>query len=383
MRPGRFIAGDPLRALAALSVLAYHMAFGAALLSTAGGSRDERFADAFGPAGRVLGNLDLGLFVFFVLSGYLLARPFLRAIVDGEPRPATGRYLRNRFLRIVPAYWFVLTVTLVLHGTVGSSPGEIASMYGFGQVYDPSPATGLMVQAWTLDVEMAFYLVLPVGAVALAWGLRGRLTPAGRLAAVLGLLAAVLVGSLVVRELGPQTDQFQRLLPSMLFAFVPGIALAALELRVPAWLRARGVAIAIGLLPIALLCFVLYAASDPHANARRALLAAAGAGALVAAPLVYQWSSGRAWRALDNPVMDWLGARSYSIYLVHYAIGIELVSLARDAGSAWGAFGITLALDLPLSLIAAALVYRFIERPFLRLRAPRPKTHPSFAAADA
>jgi peptidoglycan/LPS O-acetylase OafA/YrhL len=166
----------------------------------------------------------------------------------------------------------------------------------------------------------------------------------------------------------------------MLFAFVPGIALAALELRVPAWIRAHGRGLAIALLPASLACFVAYAATDVGSNAARAFLAAAGAGALVAAPLVRQWSRGNAWRALDNGTMDWLGARSYSIYLVHYAIGLELVSLAREAGSAWAAFGITLGLDLVLSLIAAALVFRFVERPFLRLRSGR---RPRFAAASS
>ena len=69
--------------------------------------------------------------------------------------------------------------------------------------------------------------------------------------------------------------------------------------------------------------------------------------------------------------MDWLGVRSYSIYLVHFAIGVELVPLARQAGSAWGAFALTLALCAPLSVAAAALVYRFVERPFLAWRARR------------
>jgi peptidoglycan/LPS O-acetylase OafA/YrhL len=242
-------------------------------------------------------------------------------------------------------------------------------MYGFAQVYDPGPATGLMVQAWTLDVEVAFYLVLPVAAAALAWALRGRLGPRGRLWTVLALLAVVFGGSLVLRSLGSDADQYERVLPTMIFAFVPGIALAALELlgrerRGPAWLHAgrRGPALAVALLPAALGLAVLFAATGAAA------LAALATGALVAAPLVLQWTRGRCWHVLDNRVMDWLGVRSYSIYLVHFAIGVELVPLARHAGSAWAAFALTLALCAPLSVTAAALVYRFVERPFLGLR---------------
>jgi peptidoglycan/LPS O-acetylase OafA/YrhL len=382
----RFIAGDPLRAVAALSVLTYHMAFGAAGLYAAGGDRAARFDDAFGPLGPVLANLDLGLYVFFVLSGYLLARPFLRAIVLGDPLPGLGGYLRNRALRIVPAYWFVLSLTLLRHGPVGASPDQILAMYGFGQVYDPSPATGLVVQAWTLDVEVAYYLVLPLAAGALAWALRGRGTPAGRLWAVLGLLALVFAGSLALRMVGSGTDQYERLLPTMIFAFVPGIALAALELwgrarggehAGPGWLQGgrRGPAVALGLLPATLALVVVYVATDPGALARRAGLAALGTGALVAAPLVLQWTRRRCWRAFDNPVMDWLGVRSYSIYLVHFAIGVELVPVVRHLGSAWAAFLVLMALATPLSVLAAALVYRFVERPFLswkRHRRPVP-----------
>jgi peptidoglycan/LPS O-acetylase OafA/YrhL len=365
----RFVAGDPLRAVAALSVLTYHMAYGASLLFAGGGDRATRFHDAYGPFGPLLANLDLGLYVFFVLSGYLLARPFLRALVHGERLPAVGVYLRNRALRIVPAYWFVLTLTLLRHGPVGSTPGQILAMCGFAQVYDPGPATGLMVQAWTLDVEVAFYLVLPVAATALAWALRGHLGPRGRLWTILALLAVVFGGSLVLRSLGSDADQYERVLPTMIFAFVPGIALAALELlgrerRGPAWLHAgrRGPALAVALVPAALGLAVLFAATGAAA------LAALATGALVAAPLVLQWTRGRCWRVLDNRVMDWLGVRSYSIYLVHFAIGVELVPLARQAGSAWGAFALTLALCAPLSVAAAALVYRFVERPFLGLR---------------
>jgi peptidoglycan/LPS O-acetylase OafA/YrhL len=193
----------------------------------------------------------------------------------------------------------------------------------------------------------------------------------------------VFAGSLALRTVGPGTDQYERLLPTMIFAFVPGIALAALELcgrargaehAGPGLLQEgpRGPAVALGLMPAALALVVAYIATDPGALAQRACLAALGTGALVAAPMVLQWTRGRCWRALDNPVMDWLGVRSYSIYLVHFAIGVELVPLAREAGSAWAAFALMMALATPLSVFAAALIYRFVERPFLNWKRARP-----------
>ena len=290
--------------------------------------------------------------------------------------------MRNRALRIVPAYWFVLSVTMALHGPVGASPDQILAMYGFAQIYDPGPGTGLMVQAWTLDVEVAYYLALPAAAAALAWLMRGRGSPADRLWGVLGLLALVFAASLALRTASTDTDRYDRLLPCMIFAFVPGIALAALELwgrargaehAGPGWLHAgrRGPAVALGLLPGALALLVSYLATDADALARRAGLAALGTGALVAAPLVLQWTRGRCWRSLDNPAMDWLGARSYSIYLVHFAIGVELVPVVRQLGSAWAAFLVLMALATPLSVLAAALVYRFVERPFLNWKRHR------------
>jgi peptidoglycan/LPS O-acetylase OafA/YrhL len=386
--PNRFIAGDPLRAVAALSVLTYHMAFGIAALYVAGGNRTDRFENAYGPAGRILENLDLGLYVFFVLSGYLLARPFLRSLVLDEKLPHAVTYLKNRALRIVPAYWFVLTLTLLRHGAVGSSPDEVLAMYGFAQVYDPGPVTGLMVQAWTLDVEVAFYLVLPIAAVLVAWAVRRRFTPFGRLWTILVLLGVAFAGSVALRAVGPQTLQFDRLLPTMIFAFIPGVSLAAIELfgrvrgseqRGPAWLQVgrRGPVVAGALLVLALLLCVGYAVGGTIS------FAALGPGALVAAPLVLQWSRGRCWRVLDNPVMQWLGVRSYSIYLVHFAIGVELIPVVDGMGSAWAAFLALMALATPLSIVAAALVYRFVERPFLTRRASWKRERPAVPVRSA
>src|SRR4051812_8429119 len=81
---------DGLRALAALSVLAYH-----SLLATAG-------------LGAASGALHFGVPVFFVLSGLLLYRPFVAARMDGAPPPRLRSYAVRRAARIVPAYWTAL-----------------------------------------------------------------------------------------------------------------------------------------------------------------------------------------------------------------------------------------------------------------------------------
>jgi peptidoglycan/LPS O-acetylase OafA/YrhL len=57
--------------------------------------------------------------------------------------------------------------------------------------------------------------------------------------------------------------------------------------------------------------------------------------------------------------------------VVHFAIGVELVSAIRDLGSAWAAFLVLMALATPLSVLAAALIYRCLERPFLNWKRAR------------
>jgi peptidoglycan/LPS O-acetylase OafA/YrhL len=105
----RFPLLDATRAIAALSIVAYHVAFFAR-------------ATEHGVSGALLSRLGVGVTIFFVISGFVLYRPMVRARWDGEPPRPLRDYASRRALRIVPAYWLALTVLAIYPGCSACSP---------------------------------------------------------------------------------------------------------------------------------------------------------------------------------------------------------------------------------------------------------------------
>src|SRR4051794_26525424 len=144
--------------------------------------------------------------MFFVLSGYLLYRAFARAALGrGEPVWTLG-YLVRRAARIVPAYYVALVGSLLLVSAAGDdTPGrrlvdasKLPLYFVFGQNYSPDTLLKLNAATWTLAVEIAFYLMLPlIGWVALRAGRSGA-NPV----AVRARRQALFLGSLVLAGLG-------------------------------------------------------------------------------------------------------------------------------------------------------------------------------------
>ena len=93
---------DTLRAVGALAVLTTHSTF--------------QSGDYVGHGvwGTLLSRLDIGVAVFFVLSGFLLSRPYLARAAAGLPHPTTGRYYWKRLLRIYPVYAVTVVLALAL-----------------------------------------------------------------------------------------------------------------------------------------------------------------------------------------------------------------------------------------------------------------------------
>ncbi|MCW2991652.1 MAG: acyltransferase, partial [Solirubrobacterales bacterium] len=339
----------------------------------------------FGPFGRVVETFgSLGVELFFVISGFLLYRPFAASRSEGRPPPDLRRYVRRRALRIVPAYWVILTVFAIYPGL--HFDGGFWRYYGFLQLYD-SDTVGLgLPVAWSLCVEVTFYAALPLW----AWlvrraGLRTELA-ALALAALGGAalqLAAVDHHALhtVARTLLGQAPYFAvGMTLALLHVSAPGAAWAAR--RSEQWWLGAGAA-------LALLAWQIPPGGIFGSIRQDELLGSGGMAvrlalslvfvALVALPAVYGDEAGGlprrflAWR----PVA-WVGTVSYSVYLWHLPIA-EL--LARPSvPEQFDAGGLDLVnrvdvLTIPLlwymtatfALALSWLTFRYVEAPFIRL----------------
>jgi peptidoglycan/LPS O-acetylase OafA/YrhL len=371
----RLEAGDGLRAAAALTVVVYHCAQTVARLKYG-----HSFTLAFGPTGaRVIQLMNACVFTFFTLSGYLIARPFTRWLVLGSKRPRLGSYAAARLLRVVPAFWVAFTLTLLIEGTAGGTLGDIAAVYAFGQLYLISPVAGLISQAWTLDVELAFYALVPFAAAGGAWLVRRASSPRTRAALLLAALAVPTALSLASNIhanplLGDTTP------PQWLFAFTPGIALAIVEPLVAPRVGAR---LAPALVVLAVALYALVYVQPVAALGLRNLFGDLAAGAILAGAMVRHWVGAGSWWALDNPVMRWIGERSYGLYVFHMLVLSQLHSLAFRSASPWVSWFVLLAATLAISLVVASLSWRFVERPAIGLRkrlARRPAAAAGLAA---
>jgi peptidoglycan/LPS O-acetylase OafA/YrhL len=175
-------------------------------------------------------------------------------------------------------------------------------------------------------------------------------------------LSAIWLGGLAILVVGPP-------IAYVICAFIPGMALAAAEVWVPARLAphptvGRRLAVAMGAIAV----FPLVGYAFVPSPAPRAVFATLAIFLLLGSALVRQWSDGRASRALDNRVLHWLGVRAYSIYLIHFFVILQIGEHVEVADALARAAVVAL-VAVPITLLAAAFSYRWFERPFLARRA--------------
>jgi peptidoglycan/LPS O-acetylase OafA/YrhL len=350
---------DGLRALAALSVLVFHVwLYG----YSPPPSPRTTFTD------KLLFELNLGLICFFVLSGFLLYQAFARASLGNGSRVDFKNYAVRRAARIVPAYYVCLVGCLLLYWLVGLTrlipPAENLPLFAvFGQNYSTETVMEINPVVWTLSVEVAMYLFLPViGYAALRLGAR-RL--ALQTAMLLGLIGVTLLWNYLVRT-GSWMPLGPKVLPAYLGHFALGM-LAALwfEHRRSKDSRPIGVA-ATAALMAAGFGFVLADAiwreafgSDFIFFVLGGLPAALGFALMIAGAAA---GRGRAIDWLSVRPLVWVGLVSYGLYLWH----LPLLIVVRQLEILPHAFGLRVLFVLAISLVAAALSWRLIEQPMIR-----------------
>jgi peptidoglycan/LPS O-acetylase OafA/YrhL len=367
----RFPRVDALRAIAALCVVVAHTA-------VFGGFAPHAWTTA------LLSGLTVGVPIFFVISGFLLYRPFLAAQVLAAPSTPVRAYTWRRALRIVPAYWLALTVLgwwAHLHGVFTHDGWRY---YLFLQVYSPRTLYGGILPAWTLCVEVAFYALLPIYAATMGRAARGA-SACRRMHAELAVLAVLAVASVVLRTIdlaGPRTVLDNTLLENFDW-FALGMALAVLSVALEDGqaLGALGRVIArrapwcwAAALALYVLLARLFASATVQVHgiffqtAWGGLAVHIGFGliaALFVAPAVFVRERSAPARVLAVPALAWLGLVSYGIYLWHDPLLGKL--LQHGAYSWWPhhPFVVLTVATVVVAVIAAAVSYFAFERPIL------------------
>ncbi len=365
----RFPLLDGMRAVAALLIVVTH-ASGASNFNTAN------------PLGVYTARMNLGVTMFFLLSGFLLYRPFVAARREGRPPIRIRDFARRRALRIVPAYWVALTLLSIYPGLYLFSD-YWPRLYTFTQIYSARSTLAGIGPAWSLCIEASFYVALPFIALGIA-----RLRPSVR--GEVGALIALAIGSLALRTYLHDTHGppiLQNTLLCYLDWFCWGMIMAVISVathgreassrsltlivRRP-WVPWATAAVVFWVLSTRLELprgfFAIY--TDYNYFGEHVLYALVSL--LLLLPAMFGgWAGGWPRRLVGLRVMAWLGLVSYAIFLYHLPIMGEINAHGAQGWLPGSGFLSLLLCTLAITIPIAAASYYVVERPALRLKERR------------
>ncbi|MGC1381258.1 MAG: acyltransferase [Candidatus Baltobacteraceae bacterium] len=319
----------------------------------------------------------VGVHLFFFLSGFVIAYPFVRAALAGARQPTWTEFAWRRFAKIVPSYLLAIAVAYAI-GYAAAQPyaspiPDLVTHLLFIHTWFPQRYGTIDGVLWTLAVEVEFYLIFPL----LWWCFKRRpwLT-AGGMIAIAWLWRAWMAKCCFTTLFA----QYEENLPGYLDIFAFGMLSAYVFTRFGAAWRDSRLRYAAPLVAIA--GFVLFVALLENLYAQRLLPQWSGVwqitnrpwlGAAFALIALGSLVSPRWWQVLlDNPPLRFLATISYNLYLYHQMLARELLAwhIPPYAGdphddAAWQerytvvVFAVTIA--------QATLVTYAFERPLLRI----------------
>lgn len=298
----------------------------------------------------------LGVDVFFIISGFIITKNILRQMEDGSFSIPSFYY--KRFRRLFPALTITVLGTLIasfiiLAPSILRDVGEssVWSLFSLANVhfwleanyFDVESDRKPLLHMWSLGVEEQFYIFWPF----LLLLFRGRMAKIGM---IIALILASFVGVVLLFEIIPNGIFY--LFPFRIYQFLTGAILAVIPFQI------RKVGSVVNLL--ALLAFgasVSVMAADSYTT-----VVSGAAAAVIGFAMLISYDSKLAQVALGNPVMVWIGSRSYVIYLVHWPIIVlykYVTGFELDFAEMGGLFA--------ASIVLAEVVARLVERP-LRIK---------------
>jgi peptidoglycan/LPS O-acetylase OafA/YrhL len=371
---------DGFRALAAIVVLITHVAF------LSGFNERSRL-------GAFTARMDVGVAVFFMISGFLLYRPFVASRLAGGDGPRAIAFFWRRALRILPAYWFALTITVfVLHVPKElPSAGDLVLFYGLFHLYSVEDVIGPILSSYTLVTEISFYVFLPLYAFVISRSVRGG--PKRQVQIDLAVLGSLVIAGIAYRWAirsrfdGERAFQLLNILPGWIDVFAVGMALAVIS----AWLARRREPIVFRRRIFPAVSWVLAGAAFVAISllmGRPGTIDTLGQDMSVhyfylAVSLFFllpgifgPQHAGFIRHALENRAVQLLGLISYGLYLWNETL-LEKYVEWTDSTPFNTSFPKMLAVVFVATVLAATVSYVVVERPALSLKGRVPSRRPA------
>jgi peptidoglycan/LPS O-acetylase OafA/YrhL len=354
---------DGLRFLAIITVLLYHLntAFSKEIglglpnaLIEMGGSKSDFSLAWFWV------RLDLGVKVFFAISGFVLALPFLKYYMGlSDKKVKLKTYFIRRLTRLEPPFIITLVFFYLVHVFLLNEDAlvflqHLGAGLIYGHVFIFGTANPINPVTWSLETEAQFYVIIPF----IMWLIFKVKNSVSSILLLLGLI----VGSMFFRNEFVFSPHWGQSIFAYIINFSMGIIVCWTYLTFPKWFKGRlGFYDIIGLIgTLGLFYFYKpqhYIGSQIYFNIS------------IAVVMITAFKGNMLNWFYTRPLVYMIGGMCYSIYLIHYAflhLSVKLTKLLWIEGNSYTCnLGIQVLVGVPLVLLVSAVFFRYFERPFM------------------